>query len=127
MCVYEMDIFTRSDAISQKRADSDLLYAYFFGHKDMSPAMQKILLELDRHDLSDQMRSTLRKAATHSTRTPMLFVLLIGLWCGVQIEGCPMRSEKFVAVLDRECVKMITGEYVNINDFVTNVLTEYLI
>jgi hypothetical protein len=122
-----MDIFSRGDVICQKRADSDLLYAYFFGHCDMAPAMQKILCNLEKHDLSDQMKSTLRKAATHNTRTPMLFVLLFGLWCGVKIEGCPMRSEKFVAVLDRECVKMVTGEYVNINDFVTNVLTEYLI
>lgn len=122
-----MDLFTRGDAIRQTRADSDALYAYFFGHCDLTPAMQNILQDLEKHDISDHMMSTLRKAATHNARTPMLFILIIGLWCGVEIDGCPMRSEKFTAIIDRECIKMITGKYVNINDFVTNVLTEYLI
>jgi hypothetical protein len=124
---YKMDIFSRADALRQKRADSDLIYAYFFGHRDMSPVMQRILVELDNYDLSEHMRSVLRSAATHDTRVPMLFLLIMGMWCGVTVEGCPLRSEKFTAVLDTECVKMVTGKYVNINDFVTNVLTEYLI
>lgn len=127
ICVIGMDIFSRGDIIRQKRADSDLMYAYFFGHRDMTPAMQNILQEIEKYNISDSMKSTLRKAATHNTRIPLLFILLFGLWCGVKVDGCPMRSEKFVAVLNRECVKLITGKYVNINDFVTNVLTEYLI
>jgi hypothetical protein len=63
-----MDIFSRADALRQKRADSDLIYAYFFGHRDMSPVMQRILVELDNYDLSEHMRSVLRSAATHDTR-----------------------------------------------------------
>ena len=122
-----MDIFSRGDIIRQKRADSDLMYAYFFGHRDMSTVTQHILKEVEKYNLSDSMVSTLRKAATHTTRIPVLFIFLFGLWCGIKVDGCPMRSEKFVAVLNRECIKMITGKYVNINDFVTNLLTEYLI
>lgn len=127
MVCHTMDIFSRADAHRQKRADSDLIYAYFFGHRDMSPIMQRILLELENHDLSEHMLSVIKKATTHDTRTPMLFLMIMGMWCGIKVEGCPMRSEKFASVLDTECIKMITGKYVNINDFVTNVLTEYLI
>jgi len=122
-----MDIFSRADVHRQNRADSDLIYAYFFGHRDMSPVMQRILSELDSYDLSDHMMSIMRRAATHDTRTPMLFLLIMGMWCGVKVEGCPLRSEKFAAVLDNECVKMVTGKYVNINEFINNVLTEYII
>jgi hypothetical protein len=122
-----MDIFSRGDQIRQKRADSDVLYAYLFGHKDMSGIMRKIIRNLPP-DIPPEMMSTLRKASTHSTRLPQLFVLLFGLWTEcVQVPSCPMRGEKFRKQLDIECMKMLTGEYVNISDFITNTLTEYLI
>lgn len=122
------DIFTKCDIIRQKRADSDPLFAYFFGHRCTDDVMQTIVASLDSFDIPPRMKQTLVRASTDEKRTPMLFVMLFGLWIGaVDIAGCPLRSEKFKEVLERECYKMITGEYVNIHDFVTNTLTEYLI
>jgi len=70
----------------------------------------------------------LNKAATHHSRIPVLFVFLFGLWNkSVSVSSCPLRSEKFEATLDKQCIKMVVGEYVNINDFVTDTLTEYII
>jgi len=122
-----MDIFSRADQIRQKTADSDLLYAYLFGHKDLSGVMKEIIQNLPA-DIPVHMLSTLQKAANHHTRLPQIFVLLFGIWTeAVQVQSCPMRSEKFIKQLDIECTKMLTGEYVNISEFITNTLTEYLI
>tara|TARA_B110000261_G_scaffold164352_1_gene213507 strand:- start:3208 stop:3486 length:279 start_codon:yes stop_codon:yes gene_type:complete len=75
-----------------------------------------------------EMRATIEKASTHTTRLPQLFVLLFGIWTNcIQIPMCPMRGERFMQKLDKECMKMLTGSYVNINDFITNTLTEYII
>ena len=104
-----------------------MLYAYLFGHRDMSGVMQEIVQTLPA-DIPVYMMSTLRKAAQHNTRLPQLFVLLFGIWTEVvQVRSCPMRGEKFKKQLDIECTKMLTGEYVNISEFITNTLTEYLI
>jgi|TARA_B110001452_G_scaffold267615_1_gene278487 hypothetical protein len=122
-----MDIFTRGDQIRQTRADSDMLFAYLFGHKDMSTVMNDIIQNLPPNIPVD-MVATLKKASTHNTRLPQLFVLLFGIWTkSVHVQSCPMRNEKFTKQLDIECMKMLTGEYVNINEFITNTLTEYLI
>ena len=121
-----MDVFSRADRIRQKRADSDMLYAYLFGHKELSGVMSQLLDNVP--EIPVEMRATLQKASTHNTRLPQLFVLLFGLWTDcVQIPMCPMRGERFMQKLDRECMKMLTGSYVNINDFITNTLTEYII
>lgn len=123
----KMDIFSRGDQIRQQRADSDMLYAYFFGHKDMTGIMKEIISNLPPN-IPPKMMSTLRKASTHNTRLPQLFVLLFGLWTDcVKVPNCPMRAEKFMSKLNTECMKMLTGEYVNISDFITNTLTEYII
>ena len=125
--VTKMDIFSRADRIRQQRADSDTLYAYLFGHNDMTDIMKQIISNLPP-DLPPKMLSTLKRASTHNTRLPQLFVLLFGLWTDcVQVPSCPMRAEKFMSKLDTECIKMLTGEYVNISDFITNTLTEYII
>ena len=123
-----MDIFSQCDSIRQSRSDSDELYGYLFGQRDMTDVMATIVADLANYNLSDRMIATLNKAATHHSRIPVLFVFLFGLWNkSVSVSSCPLRSEKFEATLDKQCIKMVVGEYVNINDFVTDTLTEYII
>jgi len=124
----QMDIFSQCDSIRQLRSDSDELYGYLFGQRDMTDVMATIVADLANYNLSDRMIATLTKAATHHSRIPVLFVFLFGLWNkSVSVSSCPLRSEKFEATLDKQCIKMVVGEYVNINDFVTDTLTEYII
>jgi len=124
----QMDIFSQCDSIRQSRSDSDELYGYLFGQRDMTDVMATIVADLANYNLSDRMIATLNKAATHHSRIPVLFVFLFGLWNkSVSVSSCPLRSEKFEATLDKQCIKMVVGEYVNINDFVTDTLTEYII
>jgi len=125
--VATMTTFERSDIFLQTAADSDAAYAYFLGHRVLDDVMVAVQESLLQYKLTTDMRATLNKAC-NGERIPKLFMLLVAFWLGdVQITGNPRRMEKFPALLNSECDKMLHGQYVNIHDFVNNTITLYII
>jgi hypothetical protein len=122
-----MSTFERSDQFLQKTADNDAVYAYLLGHRVMDDVMLEIQQSLTKYKLTASMHDTLNKACI-GDRMSKLFMLLFAMWLGdVQISGNPRRCEKFPALLNEECTKMLRGKYVNIHDFINNTITLYII
>jgi len=122
-----MSTFERSDQFLQSTADSDAVYAYFLGHRVMDDVMLEIQQSLTKYKLTASMHDTLNKACI-GDRMSKLFMLLFAMWLGdIQISGNPRRYEKFPALLNEECTKMLRGKYVNIHDFINNTITLYII
>ena len=122
-----MSIFERSDLFLQQTADNDPAYAYFLGHRVMDNVMSELQQSLTKYKLTASMRTTLNKACT-GNRMSKLCMLLFAIWLeDVTVSGNPRRFEKFPALLNNECNKMLHGKYVNIHDFVNNTITLYII
>lgn len=122
-----MSIFLRYDQINQKKADTDILFAYLLGHRVLDAVMEEIVESLAKYNFNSSIQKTLTEAC-RGDRLTKLCMLLVALWMGdVQLESNPIRGEKFQEVLNVECNKMINGHHVNIHEFVSQAIIEYLI
>ena len=119
-------LFQRYAEIMQRQSDADEIMAYFFNHRVMDAVMAEIVRQVNLLPLSDQEKVTLCRAAG-GTQFEKKCLLLFAMWLKlVNIEGNPMRAEKYHAVLHTQCLKMIHGKYVNMCTFVTDTITEYV-
>ena len=123
--------FTAKEAMHQREADEDRLYAMFFGHASMQSDIERIHAHLMKLPLEKRYKDVLAKVrATHS-RMPKLAMILFALWLCPELKlekgSNPMRSEPFVANIQRACMDMLQGKHLSLQDFVVHTLTDYIV
>lgn len=117
----------RYDQINQKKADTDILFAYLLGHRVLDTVMSEVADSLTKYQFNSSIHRTLTDAC-QGDRLSKLCMLLVALWMqDITVESNPIRGDKFQEVLNVECEKMINGQYVNIHEFVSQTIVEYLI
>ena len=123
--------FTAKEAMHQREADEDHLYAMFFGHATMQPDIEKIYAHLMKLPLEKRYKDVLNKVRATHNRMPKLAMILFALWLCPELNlekgSNPMRSEPFVANIQRACMDMLKGKHLSLQDFVVHTLTDYIV
>ena len=123
--------FSAKEAMHQQEADEDHLYAIFFGHASMQPDIDAIYEHLMKLKLEKRYEDVLIKVQASHNRMPKLAMILFALWLCPELKlekgSNPMRSEPFLANIQRACMEMLEGKHLSLQDFVTNTLTDYIV
>lgn len=123
--------FNRKEAMEQREADEDNLYAMFFGHKPLQPHVEKIYQHVINLPLEKRYKDVLDKVFSTHDRMPKLAVILFALWLCPELkleEGSnPMRYEPFLEKIQRACMHMLEGKHISLQEFVIETVTDYIV
>ena len=72
--------FNKKEAMEQREAGEDNLYAMFFGHKPLQPHVEKIYQHVINLPLEKRYKDVLDKVFSTHDRMPKLAVILFALW-----------------------------------------------
>lgn len=123
--------FTAKEALEQREADEDKLYAMFFGHAPMQPCIERIHAYLMRQPLEIRYKNVLDKVRECHNREPKLALILFAMWLCPELKleqgSNPMRSEPFMRHIQRTCMEMLKGKHLSMQEFVVHALTDYIV
>ena len=123
--------FNEKEAMEQREADEDILYAIFFGHKPLQPYIQKIHQHIMAMPLETRYKDVLDNVFNTHDRMPKIAMILFALWLCPELkleEGSnPMRSEPFLAKIQRACMQMLEGKHLSLQEFVVHTVTDYIV
>lgn len=123
--------FNEKEAMEQREADEDLLYAMFFGRKPLQPHIEKIYQHLATIPLEKRYKDVLDKVLSTHSRMPKICMILFALWLCPELkleEGSnPMRYEPFLEKIQRACMDMLEGKHLSLQEFVIETVTDYIV
>ena len=126
-------IYDRKMAMDQRETDEDPLYALFMRPEQMNTVIERVTDAVRlKVRLKERFLNILTYVNDTTNRIPKLAFILYTLWLFPELypeleASQPRRSEPFMKYLERACLEMLQGRSTNLQAWVGNTITDYIV